>query len=127
MIDIKDLRDNPKPYKDSARLRGAKVDIDKLLELDSHRSQLIPQVDQLRASLNRGDKPSPEQLEQLKQTKSQLEKLESELRHLSDQFETLLQSIPNLVSKDTPVGKDNSENVVLRQEGNIPVFDFQPK
>jgi seryl-tRNA synthetase len=35
--------------------------------------------------------------------------------------------IPNLPHPSVPVGKDESENVVVRTEGRPPVFDFEPR
>ncbi len=127
MIDIKHLRDQPKLYKDSAHSRGVVVDIDKLLELDKRRTELIGQIEALRAKLNVKGKPSEEELKELQEFKAELGSLDKEFSKIDSQFQKLLYSVPNLHSSDTPIGKDESENVVVRQVGEIPVFDFSPK
>src|SRR5438046_2426455 len=73
MIDIKTLRSNPKAFKDSAKLRGISVDIDRLLELDGERSQLLQAVEGLRAKLNLKGKPTEAELKQLQDSKAELE------------------------------------------------------
>ncbi len=126
MIDIKLLRDNSQAYKDSAKLRGVSVDIDKLLELDKRRTELIGQIEGLRAKLNVKGKPTPEQLVELQEAKKELEPLEKKFSEVDGNFQKLLLSVPNLHSNDTPVGKDDSGNVVLRKVGQPPKFDFEP-
>ncbi len=127
MIDIKALKADPTPFKDSARKRGIKVDIDKLVSLDDERLKLVGQIDSGRAELNLKDKPTAEQLKKLQKTKSELEKLEAKLAKLEVEYHQVLVTVPNLVSEDTPEGKDDGDNKVLRQVGEVPKFDFKPK
>jgi seryl-tRNA synthetase len=104
MIDIKNLREHPEEYKKSAELRGVKVDINEVLELDKKRTGLIAQVEPLRANLNIKGKPSEEQLSELKRLKSELDPLESELRETDEKFRSLASQVPNLLPNDTPEG-----------------------
>ena len=55
------------------------------------------------------------------------DRLNSELKELDKEFNELMLQIPNFPFDDVPVGKDDSENVVLRKVGKIPKFGFQPK
>lgn len=108
MIDLKDLRQRPDAYKDSAKQRGITVDIDKLLKLDEERLDLLRQVEALRAKLNVSGKPTEDELKELKQAKTQLDELESNLASIQTECQSLLLSIPNLVASDTPTGGEEA-------------------
>jgi seryl-tRNA synthetase len=56
-----------------------------------------------------------------------LKRIEDEIDELEKNLEEKLSLVPNLKSPDVPLGKDESENVVLRTWGEIPKFDFPPK
>ncbi|HSX41200.1 MAG TPA: serine--tRNA ligase [Candidatus Saccharimonadales bacterium] len=108
MIDIKDLRANPDKYKQSAKLRGTKVDIDKLLEIDKQRTKLVGEVDDLRAQLNVKGKPSAAELKKLQVVKGELEVAEKKLSKLESDFNELISQVPNLMASDTPEGGEES-------------------
>lgn len=71
-------------------------------------------------------KPSPEQIETGKKLKESLKTLEENLKKAEVARDELLEQIPNIPSEDTPIGKDDSENMVIKTVGKKPVFDFQP-
>jgi seryl-tRNA synthetase len=48
------------------------------------------------------------------------------LDEAQEEFNKLVLQIPNLLGPDVPVGKDDSENVVLYTWGEKPQFDFEP-
>ena len=126
MIDIENLRRNPKIYAQSAKLRGIKVDIDKLIKLDHQYGKDLSEVENLRSKLNLKGKPTPQQLIELKKSKSKLEKKETSLKELTQARQTMLEQIPNILAADTPAGGEESN----RQEkswGKIKTFNFQPK
>lgn len=108
MIDIKALRENPKPYKDSARQRGISVNFDEVLELDKQKLELLKTVEELRAQLNVTGKPSAEELERLRQTKAELVGYDEELKRLEVELVELLEAVPNLIADDTPKGGEEN-------------------
>lgn len=126
MIDIKDLRINPKAYKDSAQQRGISVNIDKILELDAKRLKLVAGVDGLRGELNLDGKPTPEQLKKLQETKAKLAKLESELQEADIKLSEGLMQVPNLVAEGTPEGGEEA-NEPVRHWGENKRPDFPVK
>lgn len=127
MIDIKHLREHPSDYQTSADQRGLKVDISAIVTLDAQRSKLLSEVEGLRAQLNVKGRPSDDELKALQATKEQLEKLEPHLKEIEAKLTPLIKKVPNLIMPDVPIGKDDTENKVVRQEGEKPDFDFQPK
>lgn len=133
MIDIQKLRDNPDYFRQgAANKQHNPAIIDQALDLDAKRRELLQQVEALRNQSNqlqRGitGRPTDEQIATGKELKEQLKVLEPELRDVEAQLQTVLLSMPNPASDDTPIGADESGNVEIRQEGTKPTFDFAPQ
>lgn len=125
MIDIKKLRENPQIYKDSAKLRGIDVDIDRLLVLDKDRVELIQKSEAVRSELKTESKPSAQQLDDLKIKKQEFEKLQSKLNATIEQYLQILGAVPNLIADDTPDGGEEN-NRVESEHGNTKI-DFDAK
>ena len=125
MLDIKYIRENPKLVEEKAKQKGYPVDIQKLLEVDNIRMDLIDQIDQLRAKRNKAAKSQNHK--EGTQVKQELKKKEDELKKAGEEFYNLIRQIPNLPKEDVPVGADESVNQVLRKEGKLPKFSFDPK
>ena len=75
----------------------------------------------------KGGKPSPELVEQGKELKVKLAALEDSLRDIDERYWPLLKSVPNVALDSVPVGASEDENVVIREVGDKPAFDFAPK
>ncbi len=133
MLDIAYIRSNPQSVKKSLKDRGKDESVvDKLLKLDQENRSLIHQVDTIRSSQNllsrsvKG-KPTQQQIDQGKKLKLQLKAIEDSLKDLSNKLNDLLLSIPNVCADDVPVGRDDSDNVVIKSVGFKPTFSFKPK
>ncbi len=133
MLDIQFIRDNPELVQRSSDQKQEKVDINKLLEVDRQRKNLLAEVEGLRAERNeisskmKGGKPEPKLITQGKQIKELLSKKEAELGPLDTKFVQLWSAVPNIPTKDVPVGKTEAENVPVKHVGNKPSFKFTPK
>lgn len=129
MLDIKFVRDNPDLVKKNLlRRRKDQTMVDNLLEIDKDRRDLIVIVDELKAQRNKiSNKPSQEEIEILQKAKKELEQHEKRLIELEGIYHDLLMAFPNLLDEQVPDGKDDSENQVLKNVGEPPVFDFTPK
>lgn len=124
MIDIKLLRDNSEKVKMACKNKQAKVDIDKILELDKEKRRLIQEIEGMKAEQKKMGK---EQIEKAKNLKEEIKSLEPELEKAEKEFDELFLRIPNLPLDDVPIGKDESENKVIREVGKKPNFKFKPK
>ena len=124
MLDIKFIRENPDKVKEGCEKKQVKVDIARLLEVDKERRELLQKIEGLKAEQNKLGK---DQQEKAKGIKSEIKKLNPELKELEQEFNKLMKQIPNLPLDDVPEGKDESENKVLRKEGEKPKFNFKPK
>ena len=124
MIDIKLLRENPEKVKTACKNKQAKVDIDKILELDKEKRGLIQEIEGMKAEQKKMGK---EQIEKAKNLKEEIKSLEPELEKIEKEFNELFLQIPNLPLDDVPIGKDESENKVIREVGKKPKFGFKAK
>jgi len=139
MLDIKFIQANAEQIKQVCRDKqlDEKV-VDQLLSVDQKRREIQGQVDNLRAQSNTqaekikelvqaGNKPTDQDRETGKEIKDQLKTLEPEQTEVEQQFQQLMYQIPNVPAHDVPVGPDESGNQIVRQVGDIPKFNFQPK
>ena len=67
------------------------------------------------------------EIEKAKELKIKIQNNEEQLKDIEKERERILYLIPNLPMADVPIGKDESENQILRNWGEIPKFDFEPK
>lgn len=125
MLDIKLIRENPEVVKKAVKDKKAKVDVDKLLELDEKRRGLMTMLENLNQEKNLAAKTQDK--EKGKLVKESLVKIDSDLKEIDAQFQELMLLVPNIPSSDTPVGKDESANEVIRKVGKPTKFDFEPK
>jgi len=123
MIDIKFIRENPKEVEEGCKKRGVDCDVDKILELDEKRREVLGKVEELRAQQNKLGK---EDIEEGRTLKSDLKNLEPKLEDLEGGLKSLLVQLSNIPFSDVPVG-DESANTVLRQIGKKPKFAYEPK
>ena len=64
---------------------------------------------------------------ELKELSEQIKGLETELKKTETELEEFLLAIPNLPHPSSPIGEDETKNVVVRSHGSIPKFDFEPQ
>ena len=133
MLDIKFIRENKGAVKKNCELRNIKCDIDRFLELDETRKDLIQKIDELKNEKNRlneemksaADKKAI--IEKGKNIKNKLEQLVPKFEETEKAWKKLLIQIPNMSHPDSPIGKDDSENKEIERYGEPPQFAFKPK
>ncbi|MEY2641016.1 MAG: hypothetical protein RL150_409 [Candidatus Parcubacteria bacterium] len=127
MLDIKFIRDNKDIVLQALKNRNASSDInlDELLELADKQKQLRVELDTLNAKRNEAAKA--QNIEEGKRLKEEAVSLEAAYAEVEKAFLALMLKIPNVPSADTPVGPDESGNVVVRQWGEPKKFSFTPK
>lgn len=136
MLDIKFIRKNPQMVKEGAGKKGVVIDIDKLLEVDKKRRELIQAFEDMNAQKSAGtvhiqQAKSKEEKDavilKMRELDSNSDKLNENLKNTEKEFNELMLQIPNLPQDDVPVGRDEKDNVVLEEIGEKPKFDFKPK
>ena len=119
MIDLKAARNDPAGTRAALARKGAAAAFDALLKADEEWRALIPGVDTLRGRAKLKGKPTPEQLEELKDVKIELQELEARLAAAEAERDRLLDFVPNLPHLSAPDGGED-DFVVLREVGTIP-------
>jgi seryl-tRNA synthetase len=127
MIDIRAARADPDTWRTALARKGAAELFDELLEADRARRALLPRIEELRGQQKLKGKPTPEQLEELKRVKAELQELESELERVETRFQELLAVVPNPPDATAPDGTTDEDAVEIRRVGEPPELGFEPK
>jgi len=121
MLDIKFIRENPEKVKEACKNKNITVDVDKVLELDKKKRELLTQVEQLRSQQNKLGKDNREEGKKLKE---EIKKLEPELAEIEKNLTGLLLQVPNVPLDDVPVGASEADNKIIKTVGKKPAFGF---
>ena len=135
MIDIKQVRDNPDLYIQAAKNKRIDADIQRLLEVDGRLKDAKATLQDIATEKNRIGKSVPTLSSDAKSTAlaklSELKQQEAEAQGLAStlqpEFDALLLQVPQPADADVPLGKDDTENVEVRREGEVRRFDFETK
>src|SRR6266480_2882078 len=132
MIDIKFIQENPKKIAQAAKDKGIDLNVDHILEIDTKRNELKKIVQKLQEKRNTQvkemkGKPTDNQITKGKELKEKLEKQESALKAVLEELQIWLYKIPNLAKEDVKVGKNDTENDVIRKFKEPAKFSFTPK
>src|SRR3990167_9244155 len=131
MLDINFIRENVDLAKKGVSDKQFDPTIvDKVLELDEKRRKLILEVEGLRAKRNKiagAGKPSADKALEGKKIKEELKDREPEYEKIEEEYKELLFKIPNLPSKNAPIGKGEKDNKEVRKWGTPTKFTFKPK
>ncbi|MBI2048704.1 MAG: hypothetical protein HYT30_02145, partial [Parcubacteria group bacterium] len=136
MLDIKFIRENKEIVAAGAKKKNLKLDLDQLLALDDERLKMLKEVEELRSEVNRvsnniardqDPKLKIQLIEEMRIVKEEIKKKEEKLRQTMEAWQKIMLKIPNIPSVDTPEGKDENSNQVLRSWGEKPQFSFAPK
>ncbi len=136
MIDIRLLRERPDEVREGYQRLGTPIDLDKVLAQDTRLRDLKNESQTLQAEQNRISKeigraaagPDREQAKAAStQLKARIEGMAAELAAAEAALEAMMLELPNLPHPSVPVGKDDSENKVVREEGARRAFDFTPQ
>lgn len=137
MLDINLIRDEPERVREALEKRQMDPSVvDQVLTLDEKRRELIVNVEEMRSERNTVSKEigrmkdqteRQAKIEAMRELGDQIESLDTDLSQVESQLQDLLSELPNIPDPDVPVGVDDSDNVVLREVGERPEFDFEPK
>ena len=139
MLDIKLIRENPEKVKAAMKTRNKDMDavVDEILEIDAQVRALTQKADALKAEQNAASKKIPqikkeggdisEIMARMNAIKEEVKTLDAEKNELAAKQKTMMYEFPNVPSDSTPVGKDDSENVEIRRNGEPRSFDFEAK
>jgi len=135
LLDLRCIREDPAPARAALARVGAAEDLDRLLELDARRRELLPEVEGLRAQRNeasdaigvakREGADAAEAIIEMREVSAAIKKLESQLEEVVTDLDALAVQIPNPPDAEAPDGETDEDAVVLREVGELPDFDFE--
>jgi seryl-tRNA synthetase len=135
MIDIKLIRENPEKFIEAARLKNVDADIPALLDADRRLTDAQREMQEVRTRQNAAGKQiaqlkgdaKAKAIEAMGQLKARAKELADIVDQLQPRFDELMLRTAQPAAPEVPVGRDDTENAVLRVEGEVPQFDFPPK
>ena len=137
MLDIKRIRTNKEEVIESLNSRFGNYNIDKVLELDEKRREIIFEVENKKARQNEVSKQVPklkkdgidvsELFKEMKALSDEIKELDVKVKDLDEEIRKELLSIPNTPNKDIPIGKSDEDNVEIRKFLEPKKFDFEVK
>ena len=126
MIDLKAARNDPDAFRAALARKGAARQFDALLAADERWRELVPRVDELRSKQKIQGRPTPEQVEELKQVKDELRRVEEQLATAEAERDKALEQVPNPPHASAPDGETEEDAEELRRVGEIPLI-VEPK
>ncbi|MBI2040540.1 MAG: serine--tRNA ligase [DPANN group archaeon] len=138
MLDIELFRKNPDVVKASQKKRGQPTElVEEVTRLDEKWREYLQQAEKLKHERNiisesinklkKAGKSADAEIKQMKDFVENLKKIDQKAQTTKMMRDKVLLEIPNLIEKDVPLGKDETENKEIKKVGKIPKFKFAPK
>ena len=137
MLSLKYIRDHSEAVQESMYKKHVDLDIDHLLNLDIKRREYLQEVEELRAeknsvsntisTLKKKGKDATTEIDSMRFVSNKIKEIEKGLYEVEDEIQGLIYYIPNLVHSSVPDGRDESENIHVREWGKKPELKFKIK
>ena len=134
MLAMDFIKANRETVENAIRAKGVELDLDTLLALEGEARGLKTEIDNIRAERNALSNcfkdAAPEERAELgarsKAAGARAAELETQLAEKDSALKALMLKLPGIPWEGAPVGPDESHNAVVRQEGAVPTFTFEP-
>jgi seryl-tRNA synthetase len=136
MLDLKFIRENARAVEENCKNRGVEADVGLVVKLADRRSELIQELNELKQRQNqmaksigkkRDEEARARLIEESRTMKERIPAKETDLHGVEERLRDEQLKIPNMTHPDSPIGKDDTENVEIRRSGEIPEFAFEPR
>lgn len=139
MLDISKIRENPEQVEEKLQNREEAITLDRILELDKRRRELIGQVEDLKHEKNESskkigdlkkageDEKAEGLIDKMSDLSQKIDALEGDLNEVERELQSEIDLLPNLPHDSVPVSDREEDKVVLEEYGEKRSFDFQPK
>ncbi|MCL0050391.1 serine--tRNA ligase [Dehalococcoidia bacterium] len=134
MVSIQFIRQDHGIVREALARRNDDAPLDEILRLDSEHRKLLQEIEGLRVRRNEVSKElgrmkemPPELIADMRQVGERIKALEQEETRLSEQLTDMLLRIPNIPHPSVPLGRGETDNVVVRSRGEPRRFDFKPR
>ncbi len=137
MLDIEIIRKDPEGVRQAVVDKGETADIDRLLECDRRRREILKELEALRRERNIASKKigelkregtdAKELIRKMGETARKIKELETHLTAVEGELEELMLAVPNIPAPDVPRGPESEANEEVRHWGERRQFDFTLK
>lgn len=137
MLDQRFVRNNPDVVKQAAANKNERVDVDRFLDLDARRRELLQTSESLKqrrntvsdeiARMKRDGEDASGRIEEMREVSARIKGIDNDLAGLQDSLQSVLERLPNIPHPSVPVGADESANVEVRRWGSTPEVEFERK
>ena len=137
MLDQRFVRQNPDAVKQAVANKNERVDVDRFLELDARRRELLQTGESLKqrrntvsdeiARMKRGGEDASARIAEMREVSARVKGIDADLAELQDGLRALLERLPNIPHPSVPVGAGESENVEVRRWGVTAEAEFERK
>ena len=138
MLDLKRIRNDVDEVRKAIEIRGkGDFGLDKVLELDKDRREILQKVEEMKNKQNVVSKQIPKMkkegkdvapiMVEMKELSEQIKVLDEGVKAIDEKLKDILLGIPNTPCSDTPVGDSDEDNLEIRKWGDPTKFDFEPK
>lgn len=135
MLDLAIIRERPDVVREALVALNTTAPLDQVLALDEERRRLVTEVEALRARRNTVSKEIGRmkdasarevKIAEMRNVGDAISRLDERLHVVDEELRGALLQIPNLPHPDVPIGKDESENRVVKEWGQKRAFAFEP-
>jgi seryl-tRNA synthetase len=128
MLDLKFIRENTDTVRKAIADRHDSAPLDEILRLDGERRQKITELEEMRRSRKQASRErQADAAEEGRALRVKIRELEDSVKSTEDRLNDLLLQMPNIPAPDVPIGKDDSENPIVRTWGEPRSLPFEPK
>lgn len=137
MLEIKFVRENLLEVQKALSKRGETADLETFKNSDAKRRAVLLEIEELRhrrnivseqiASMKKQGEDAESFVAEMREVSAKIKKLDKTLAENEEIINKILLRLPNIPHPSVHVGKDSSENPVLKQVGRLPTFEFEPQ
>ncbi|MGD2038805.1 MAG: serine--tRNA ligase, partial [Desulfobacterales bacterium] len=137
MLEIKFVRQNLDTVQKALEKRGESADLDALKKCDDKRRAILQELETLRhqrnvvsdqiAQMKKAGDNADTVVAEMREVSSKIKVLDKTLTEILETFDRILMGLPNIPHASVPVGRDETDNPVLKTVGDPPGFEFEPK
>jgi len=137
MLDIKFIRQNTDFVRRKMEERGQSVYLDRFIDLDAKRRDILQEVETLRSERNAVSKNIGEKkkggedvsglMTGMSEVSARIKELDGSLKETEEELNSVLLTIPNIPHESVICGAGYEDNPIVRQWGEKPTFNFEPR
>jgi seryl-tRNA synthetase len=137
MLEIKFVRQNLDTVQKALEARGQAADLDTFKTCDDERRAILQELEALRhernvvsdqiAEMKKAGEDAEDVVIRMRDVSSKIKEMDKTLSGIQEKLGSILLGLPNIPHSSVPVGKDESENPVIKSVGERPKFTFDPK